>query len=272
MSRAGNFYQHDDFFPDSENTLENAWGGDDGGENDYDYDNDDNVDDDDGHDYDEDFPPTPALMPSMSRMYFDNIPEWFHIAEAVFDDLGISSDCIRTVILMQSTTFSIKRLFEDIYDSEQFAQAEIEYPQLKEVILLRSEQLEDWVIAHSASVLNDGTATLLNRAIGGLSSPDVSLAHPSLADKAELTVGEDISSDHLPITIELCSQTTVASDPHKRARWNTRDVNWQALLEAVEESERSFPVQDMNLSQTYLSCSFESACQAPLHQRSFTNN
>ncbi len=52
----------------------------------------------------------------------------------------------------------------------------------------RDEQLEDWVIAHSASALDDETATLLNRATGGLSSPDVSLAHPSLADKAEWTV------------------------------------------------------------------------------------
>ncbi len=53
----------------------------------------------------------------------------------------------------------------------------------------RGEQLEDWVVAHSASVLNVGTATLLNRTTGGLSSPDVSLAHPPLADKAEGTVG-----------------------------------------------------------------------------------
>ncbi len=77
-------------------------------------------------------------MPSIPRMYFDNIPEWFHLAEAAFDDLDISSDCIRTVILMDSTTYPIKRLIEDIYDSEQYAQAEIEYPLLKEVILLRS--------------------------------------------------------------------------------------------------------------------------------------
>ncbi len=111
----------------------------------------------------------------------------------------------------------------------------------------RGEQLEDWVIAHSASVLNDGAATLLNRATGGLSSPDVSLAHPSLADKAEWTVGEDFGSDHLPITIEFRCQTPVAPDPHKRARWNTRDVNWPAFSEAVEESVRSFEVQDMNL-------------------------
>ncbi len=53
----------------------------------------------------------------------------------------------------------------------------------------RGEQLEDLVIARSASVLNDGTAALLNRITGGLSSPDVSLAHPSLADKAKWTVG-----------------------------------------------------------------------------------
>ncbi len=122
-----------------ENVLENAWGGDDGGKNDNDYDDYDN-DDDDGQDYDEDFPPTPALMPSMPRMYFDNIPEWFHLAEAAFDDLGISSDCIRTVILMDSTTYPIRHLIIDIYDSEQYAQAEsaeIEYPQLKEIILLR---------------------------------------------------------------------------------------------------------------------------------------
>ncbi len=39
---------------------------------------------------------------------------------------------------------------------------------------VRDEQLKDWVIAHSANVLNDGTATLLNRETGGLSSPDIS--------------------------------------------------------------------------------------------------
>ncbi len=51
----------------------------------------------------------------------------------------------------------------------------------------RCEQLEDWVIDHSASVLNDGTATLLY-------AQQVALVHPSLADKAERTVGEDLGS------------------------------------------------------------------------------
>ncbi len=67
----------------------------------------------------------------------------------------------------------------------------------------RGEQLEDWVIAHSARALNDGTVTLFNRTTGGLSSPDVSLAHPSLADKAEWTVGEDLGSDLMTITMWL---------------------------------------------------------------------
>ncbi len=79
------------------------------------------------------------------------------------------------------------------------------------------EQQGDWVTAYSASVLNDGAATLLNRATGGLSSPDISLAHPSLTDKAEWTVGEDLGLGNLPITIELCCQTPVVLDPHERA-------------------------------------------------------
>ncbi len=76
------------------------------------------------------------------------------------------------------------------------------------------EQLDDWAIAHSASVLSDEAATLLNRATGGLSSPDLSSAHPSVADKAEWTMDEDLDLDNLPITVELRLQTPVASDPH----------------------------------------------------------
>ncbi len=60
-------------------------------------------------------------------------------------------------------------------------------------------------------------------------------------------MGGDLGSDHLPITIELRCQTLVASDSHKRDRWNTRDVYWQAFTEAVEESVRSFQAQYMNI-------------------------
>ncbi len=49
------------------------------------------------------------------------------------------------------------------------------------------------------------------------------------------------------IIIKLRHQTPVASSPHKRTRWNTRDVNWQVFLEAVKESVHSFQAQDMHL-------------------------
>ncbi len=40
---------------------------------------------------------------------------------------------------------------------------------------LRGERLEEWIIADSACVLNNGAATLLNRAARGLSSSDIPL-------------------------------------------------------------------------------------------------
>ncbi len=46
-------------------------------------------------------------------------------------------------------------------------------------------------------------------------------------------------------------QTPVASDPHKRARWNARDVNWQAFTEAAEEPVRSIQARDMQLQQSH---------------------
>ncbi len=49
------------------------------------------------------------------------------------------------------------------------------------------------------------------------------------------------------ITIQLRCQTPVASDPYKQVRWSTRDVGWQAFLEANKESVGSFHGHDMHL-------------------------
>ncbi len=37
----------------------------------------------------------------------------------------------------------------------------------------RGELEEDWLISQNASILNDGTATCVNRGTGGLSTPDI---------------------------------------------------------------------------------------------------
>ncbi len=94
----------------------------------------------------------------------------------------------------------------------------------------RGEKLEVWVFTQPDCGLNDGAATLLNCTTGGLSRPDVFLAPLSLADKAGWTAGEDLGTDHLPITIELRCQTPVAPDHQKRARWNIRDVTLQTFF------------------------------------------
>ncbi len=50
----------------------------------------------------------------------------------------------------------------------------------------RSAQLEDWTIAHSVSVRNDGAATLLNHATGGLTSPELPVLYlPSTSFSAK---------------------------------------------------------------------------------------
>ncbi len=54
----------------------------------------------------------------------------------------------------------------------------------------------DWIIAQSASALYDGAVTLLNRATGGVSWPDISITHPSLAGKYEWAVDEVLDSDN----------------------------------------------------------------------------
>ncbi len=37
----------------------------------------------------------------------------------------------------------------------------------------RGELVEDWLLSQNASILNDGTATCINRGAGGLSTPDI---------------------------------------------------------------------------------------------------
>ncbi len=57
--------------------------------------------------------------------------------------------------------------------------------------------MEYLLMVHSACDLNDGAATLLHPKTTGMRDP------PPLANKLEITGGEDIGSGHLPISTEL---------------------------------------------------------------------
>ncbi len=47
------------------------------------------------------------------------------------------------------------------------------------------ETVEDWLMSRHASILNNGEPTHLNRATGGLSTPDVTMVNSIWATKAE---------------------------------------------------------------------------------------
>ena len=51
--------------------------------------------------------------------------------------------------------------------------------------------------------LNDGTPTRVNRGTGGLSAPDLSIAHSPLLARSEWSTLAPLSSDHIPILSEL---------------------------------------------------------------------
>ncbi len=97
----------------------------------------------------------------------------------------------------------------------------------------RGEAVEDRLISRHASILNNGEPTHVTRATGGLSTPDVTMVNSTWATKAGWPVGEHLGSDHLPITVAISCQVPNPSITHRRARWNTKDVNWQGFAGAV---------------------------------------
>ena len=75
--------------------------------------------------------------------------------------------------------------------------------------------IEDWTIGVSLTTLNDGSATRINPATGGLSAPDITLATGDIAGGATWETGEGMGSDHLPI---LTSIPVARPKPQRRGR------------------------------------------------------
>ncbi len=67
------------------------------------------------------------------------------------------------------------------------------------------------------------------------------------ATKAEWAVGENLGSDHLPITIAISCQVSNPSVTHRRARWNTKDVNSQGFADAVDTAIAAYPPEPISL-------------------------
>ena len=94
-------------------------------------------------------------------------------------------------------------------------------------------------------ILNDGTATRINKATGNESTPDVSLIGMKLYGKCNWEVCESIGcSDHVPIKITINSSVTHQSILGKAARRKRNGVDWSAYRVAVDAKVESLPPED----------------------------
>lgn len=103
--------------------------------------------------------------------------------------------------------------------------------------------IEDWCVDASLIALNDGSATRINPATGGLSAPDITLATADIAGGANWSTGEGMGSDHLPIltTINVAKQK-----PQRRGRGRLalRKADWDKYKQAFDHLAGKWHVRD----------------------------
>ena len=100
----------------------------------------------------------------------------------------------------------------------------------------RGGEIEDWSIANDLTILNDGSPTRKDRHSGKESSPDITLCGPDFSTKCEWSVMEAVgNSDHSPILITIQVKVTHQTILGAASRWRTKDVDWNAFKERVEE-------------------------------------
>ena len=90
-------------------------------------------------------------------------------------------------------------------------------------------------------MLNNGDATRRSPATGTETSPDVTICHRSLADKATWEVIEELNSDHRPIITTVYSTVECREKGSKRSVWYQKRGDWDAFRRAVEEAIPNLP-------------------------------
>ena len=93
-------------------------------------------------------------------------------------------------------------------------------------------------------VLNGEQCTRLP-ANGPESSPDITLSHDTLAMSTKWTVEKALSSDHLPILIDVATECKLASAPN-RLFVNFQKALWNEFGDYVESKVGNLPTQDVH--------------------------
>ena len=106
----------------------------------------------------------------------------------------------------------------------------------------------DWLGLSGLQVLNDGSATRVNRVTGGLSSPDLSLAPSGWLSRAEWEVLQEGGSDHSPLLCSLDLRPHARTLPVRRV-WDWPHADWDGFLAASEarlvDFDASGPLDDV---------------------------
>jgi len=88
---------------------------------------------------------------------------------------------------------------------------------------VRGKLVEDIMLKHNLSLLNDGSYTYLHPATGSLSAIDLSIATPSLyLDFSWQVISDQHGSDHFPI----CIHSYTTSPPVTNGTWKLAKANW----------------------------------------------
>jgi len=104
---------------------------------------------------------------------------------------------------------------------------------------IRGKLVEDILLKHNLSLLNDGSYTYLHPATGSLSAIDLSIATPSLyLDFSWQVIIDQHGSDHFPIGI--CSYAT--APPVTNGTWKLSKANWTTFSsKASTDLGRNYP-------------------------------
>ena len=98
------------------------------------------------------------------------------------------------------------------------------------------DKIVDYILEKNLFCCNTGEATRHNWNTGGGSTPDITLATPSLANKVKWTIGDDLGSDHLPIIITVDNIPTKRHvKKQRRRRWRRKGGDRIGFCQRVEE-------------------------------------
>ena len=89
----------------------------------------------------------------------------------------------------------------------------------------RGKAIVDWMMGKNMVCCNNGEATHFNRGTGTTSTPDITIAHPSLLDSIEWKVVNDLNSDHFPIIISIEGESDNLTH-NEHYNWNLKKADW----------------------------------------------